>query len=41
MERLGTRREAHLRESHIIKGAWRDEVIYAILAKEWKGREDE
>ncbi len=37
MEGLGMRREAHFRESHIIEGEWRDEYIYAILAKEWKG----
>jgi RimJ/RimL family protein N-acetyltransferase len=36
MERLGMRREAHFRESHIVKGEWRDEYIYAILADEWR-----
>jgi RimJ/RimL family protein N-acetyltransferase len=36
MERLGMRREAHFRESHVVKGEWRDEVIYAILADEWQ-----
>jgi RimJ/RimL family protein N-acetyltransferase len=40
MERLGMRREAHFRQSHIIKGAWRDEVMYAILAEEWRRREE-
>jgi RimJ/RimL family protein N-acetyltransferase len=35
MERLGMRREAHLRENEFIKGEWTDEVIYAILASEW------
>jgi len=35
MERLGMRREAHLVESHVVEGAWRDEFIYAILADEW------
>ena len=38
MERLGMRREAHLRESHIVKSKWRDEFIYAILADEWRAR---
>jgi RimJ/RimL family protein N-acetyltransferase len=35
LERLGMRREAHLRENERIKGEWTDEVIYAILASEW------
>jgi RimJ/RimL family protein N-acetyltransferase len=38
MERLGMRREAHFRESELIKGDWGDEVVYAILAAEWKAR---
>jgi RimJ/RimL family protein N-acetyltransferase len=41
MERLGMRREAHFRQSHIIKGEWKDEVVYAILAAEWRRREEE
>jgi RimJ/RimL family protein N-acetyltransferase len=36
MERLGMRREAHFRESELIKGEWCDELIYAILANEWR-----
>jgi RimJ/RimL family protein N-acetyltransferase len=35
MERLGMRREAHFRESHVVKGERRDEFIYAVLADEW------
>lgn len=35
MERLGMRREAHLRENELIKGEWTDEVVYAMLASEW------
>jgi RimJ/RimL family protein N-acetyltransferase len=35
MERLGMRREAHFRESHVIDGKWRDEFVYAVLASEW------
>jgi RimJ/RimL family protein N-acetyltransferase len=35
MERIGMRREAHLRENEWIKGEWTDEVIYAALAHEW------
>lgn len=38
MERLGMRREAHLRASRWVKGAWRDELVYAILADEWRLR---
>jgi RimJ/RimL family protein N-acetyltransferase len=36
MERLGMRREAHLRENEFVKGEWCDELIYAILASEWE-----
>lgn len=36
MERLGMRREAHFRESHLVKSKWCDEFIYAILADEWR-----
>jgi len=39
MERLGMRREAHFRESHVVKGEWRDEYVYAVLADEWKARQ--
>jgi RimJ/RimL family protein N-acetyltransferase len=35
MERLGMRREAHLRENELVKGEWTDELIYALLAHEW------
>jgi RimJ/RimL family protein N-acetyltransferase len=38
MERLGMRREAHLRENELVKGVWTDELIYAMLASEWRGR---
>jgi RimJ/RimL family protein N-acetyltransferase len=40
MERLGMRREAHFVESRVVEGEWRDEVVYAILADEWKARQD-
>jgi RimJ/RimL family protein N-acetyltransferase len=36
MERLGMRREAHLRQNEIVKGEWTDELVYAMLADEWK-----
>jgi RimJ/RimL family protein N-acetyltransferase len=38
MERLGMRREAHLRENEYIKGEWTDELIYAMLSTEWQAR---
>jgi RimJ/RimL family protein N-acetyltransferase len=38
MERLGMRREAHLRENEFIKGEWTDELVYAMLASEWQAR---
>lgn len=36
MERLGMRREGHLRQSQFMKGAWQDEYIYALLLDEWQ-----
>jgi RimJ/RimL family protein N-acetyltransferase len=35
LERLGMRREAHLVENEFVKGEWTDEVVYALLAREW------
>jgi RimJ/RimL family protein N-acetyltransferase len=35
LERLGMRREAHLRENECVKGEWTDELVYAMLADEW------
>jgi len=36
MLRLGMRQEAHLRENIWFKGAWADDVIYAVLEREWE-----
>lgn len=36
MERLGMRREAHLVQNEWVKGEWTDELIYALLAEEWR-----
>jgi RimJ/RimL family protein N-acetyltransferase len=36
LERLGMRREAHLRENEFVKGEWVSELVYAILADEWR-----
>jgi RimJ/RimL family protein N-acetyltransferase len=35
LERLGMRREAHLVENELVKGEWTDELVYAMLAREW------
>jgi RimJ/RimL family protein N-acetyltransferase len=35
MERVGMRKEAHLREAEFRDGEWIDVLIYAILADEW------
>jgi len=39
MERAGMRREAHLVQSEFIKNKWTDELIYAILRREWEARQ--
>lgn len=36
MERLGMRREAHFRQNEFVKGEWCDELVYAMLASEWR-----
>jgi RimJ/RimL family protein N-acetyltransferase len=36
LERLGMRREAHLVENEFVKGEWADELVYAVLAHEWR-----
>jgi RimJ/RimL family protein N-acetyltransferase len=36
MERLGMRREAHFVENEWFKGEWGSELVYAILAREWR-----
>jgi RimJ/RimL family protein N-acetyltransferase len=36
LERLGMRREAHLVENEWVKGEWQSELVYAILAREWR-----
>ena len=38
MQRLGMRREAWLRENEWVKGEWTDEIVYALLAHEWRAR---
>ena len=36
MEKVGMRYEGHFRENTYYKGGWHDEVVYALLKKEWK-----
>lgn len=36
LEKLGMRLEAHFVENVLVKGEWQDEMIYAILAREWQ-----
>lgn len=40
MERLGMRQEAHLRENEFVKGKWDDELVFAILDREWAERRE-
>ncbi|WP_075602075.1 GNAT family N-acetyltransferase [Saccharicrinis aurantiacus] len=35
VERLNFRKEAHFKESLFINGEWVDDIVYAILKKEW------
>ena len=39
LERVGMRKEAHFRESLRVGDAWVDDVIYALLEREWQDRE--
>ena len=36
MTRLGLRKEAHFVRNAHVKGEWTDEVVYAMLADEWR-----
>lgn len=38
MQRLGMTEEAHFREHTHVKGGWDEELIYAILDREWQAR---
>ncbi len=35
VERIGFRKEAHFKESLYLNGRWVDDLVYAILSKEW------
>jgi RimJ/RimL family protein N-acetyltransferase len=44
MERIGMRQEARFVHNQIVRGRWADELVYAILDREWRrraGRDDE
>jgi len=36
VERLGFRKEAHFVESIFINGKWVDDIVYALIEKDWK-----
>ncbi len=36
LERIGMRIEGHLREHMLVRGKWRDSLMYAILEGEWE-----
>jgi RimJ/RimL family protein N-acetyltransferase len=38
MRRLGMSQEAHFRQHSFNKGRWEEELVWAILADEWRGR---
>jgi len=37
LERLGFRREGHLRRDAFVRGKWYDTLVYAMLEEEWQG----
>ncbi|MFD9336291.1 GNAT family N-acetyltransferase [Streptomyces sp. NPDC060028] len=40
LERLGMRREARFIGTEFFKGAWRDDLVYAMLRDEWARGDD-
>lgn len=40
IERLRFRKEAHFKESYFLRGEWVDDIIYAMLDKDWIIGED-
>jgi RimJ/RimL family protein N-acetyltransferase len=36
LTRVGMRQEAHLVRNAVVKGEWRDELVYAMLRPEWR-----
>ena len=41
LERVGMRKEAHFRQSLRMDGDWVDDVVYAVLGAEWRGRDSD
>jgi len=41
IERLGFRKEGYFKESYYLRGEWTDDVIYAMLRREWMDKETE
>jgi RimJ/RimL family protein N-acetyltransferase len=39
LERLGMRREAHFRGNVLFKGEWKEELVYAMLQREWRAKQ--
>lgn len=39
LKRLGLRQEAHFVSTEFLKGEWTDELVFAMLADEWKLRQ--
>lgn len=37
MQKLGMRREALMLQTRLLRGRWRDELLYAVLESEWPG----
>lgn len=40
MEKVGMRREGHLLQDTRAHDGWRDSYVYALLAEEWRARQD-
>ncbi|HNW36989.1 MAG TPA: GNAT family protein [Candidatus Ozemobacteraceae bacterium] len=36
LRRVGMRQEAHFRQSMLFRGEWVDDIVFAVLASEWK-----
>jgi RimJ/RimL family protein N-acetyltransferase len=39
MSRLGMRQEARHVESYLFRGVWADQLVFAVLAREWRTRQ--
>lgn len=39
LRRLGMQQEAHLRDNLFFKGKWADQLVFGLLADEWRGHE--